>query len=51
MILAAHVLGFGFVWLVTYPQIDRVDNLRKLFALPKTIIPHSIITFEYLDES
>ena len=51
MILAAHALGIGSVWLGTYPQMDRVNNLRKLFALPDTVIPHSIIAFGYPDES
>ena len=43
MILAAHALGIGSVWLGTWPQMDRVENQRKLFALPESAIPHSVI--------
>lgn len=49
MILAAHALGIGSVWLGTYPQMERVDAQRKLFALPDTVVPHSVIAFGYPD--
>ena len=47
MILAAHGLGIGSVWLGTYPQMERVEGLRKLFDLPGHIVPHSILAFGY----
>ncbi|MCD8221546.1 MAG: nitroreductase family protein [Clostridiales bacterium] len=47
MILAAEGLGIGSVWLGTWPQMDRVENQRKIFSLPETVIPHSIIAFGY----
>ncbi len=47
MTLAAQGLGIGSVWLGTWPQMDRVENQRKLFALPDTVIPHSILAFGY----
>ena len=50
MILAAHALGIGSVWLGTWPQMDRVENQKKLFGLPDTVIPHSIIAFGYPDD-
>ncbi len=49
MILAAHALGVGSVWLGTYPQMERVEAQRKLFDLPDTVIPHSAIAFGYPD--
>ena len=49
MILAAHSLGIGSVWLGTYPQMERVEGQRALFGLPDTVIPHSIIAFGYPD--
>ncbi len=49
MILAAHALGVGSVWLGTYPQMDRVNAQRELFGLPEKIMPHSIIAFGYPD--
>ncbi len=50
MILAAWGLGIGSVWLGTWPQMERVEKLREIFALPETVIPHSIIAFGYPDE-
>ncbi|MCC8150072.1 MAG: nitroreductase family protein [Lachnospiraceae bacterium] len=47
MILAAEGLGIGSVWLGIWPEMDRVENQRKLFSLPETVIPHSIIAFGY----
>ena len=41
--LAAQELGLGAVWLGTWPQMDRVEAQQKLFGLPETIVPHSII--------
>ena len=50
MILAAEDLGIGSVWLGTWPQLDRVENQRKLFNLPDSVIPHSLLAFGYPDE-
>ncbi len=47
MILAAADLGIGSVWLGTYPQMDRVRAQARLFGLPETAVPHSIIAFGY----
>ena len=47
MVLAATSLGIGSVWLGTYPQMDRVQRQRELFALPQTVVPHSILAFGY----
>ena len=51
MILAANALGIGSVWLGTWPQTDRVEGLRKLFDLPETVVPHSVLAFGYPDEA
>lgn len=45
--LAAQALGLGAVWLGTWPQMERVEAQKKLFALPEQIIPHSIIALGY----
>ncbi|MCD7747301.1 MAG: nitroreductase family protein [Firmicutes bacterium] len=50
MILAAHALGIGSVWLGTWPQMERVENQAKLFGLPDSAVPHSIIAFGYPTE-
>lgn len=47
MILAAHALGIGSVWLGTWPQEEKVKGQASLFSLPEHIIPHSIIAFGY----
>ncbi len=47
MVLAAEALGIGSVWLGTWPQMERVEQQRKLFDLPDHIIPHSILAFGY----
>ena len=51
MILAAHALGIGSVWLGTWPQMNRVQKQKELFNLPDTQIPHSIVAFGYPAES
>ena len=47
MTLAAYALGIGSVWLGTWPQMDRVEQQRRLFGLPEHIIPHSILALGY----
>ena len=52
MILAAHAMGIGSVWLGTWPQDNKIAAQKELFNLPEHIIPHSIIAFGYpLEES
>lgn len=52
MILAAHELGIGSVWIGTFPNEDRMNAQKELFGMPSHIIPHSIISFGYpLDET
>lgn len=50
MTLAAEALGLGSVWLGIWPQQEKVDAQRAFFNLPKTIIPHSILSFGYPDD-
>ena len=47
MILAAHAMGIGSVWLGTWPQEHKVSAQKALFDLPDSIVPHSIIAFGY----
>lgn len=47
MILAAHALGLGSVWLGTWPQEEKMQAQKALFDLPDHIVPHSIIAFGY----
>lgn len=50
MLLAAHSLGLGTVWLGVFPRGDRVEGLRKLFGLPKEVIPLAVIAVGYAAE-
>ena len=47
ILLAAHAVGLGAVWLSVYPREERVRNLRDLLGLPENIIPLSIISLGY----
>ena len=38
-LLAANALGLGTCWLGVHPRQERMDGIRKLFALPDNIIP------------
>ncbi len=50
MVIAAHALGVGSVWLGTWPQTARVEAQRELFRLPETVTPHSILAFGYPED-
>lgn len=47
LLLAAHALGLGAVWCGLYPNTERVSGLRKLLALPDTVIPLALIPVGY----
>ncbi len=43
LLLAAHDLGLGGVWLGLYPRKERMEPMVKLFELPENIIPISLV--------
>ena len=43
MLLAAHGLNLGAVWLGVYPRTERMKGLRKLLHLPEFLIPFSLV--------
>jgi nitroreductase len=47
ILLAAHALGLGAVWTALYPDEERVENAKKLFDIPKNVIPLCIIPIGY----
>jgi nitroreductase len=47
ILLAAHALGLGAVWLGVYPRMERLKNLQKLLGMPKKVMPLSIISIGY----
>ena len=47
ILLAAHALGLGAVWLGIFPRQYRVQNLKQLLNLPKHIMPLGIACLGY----
>jgi len=43
ILLAAHALNLGAVWLGIYPRQDRMKELSKLLNLPETVRPMTLI--------
>lgn len=43
MMLAAHAIGLGSVWLGIWTVQDRVDGLIDMFKLPEGVMPLSIV--------
>lgn len=50
MLLAAHELGLGSVWLGVHPREDREAGFRKLLDLPGNIVPFSLLPIGHADE-
>ena len=51
MLLAAHAMGLGACWLGFYPRKDGVALLRSILHIPNYIIPLSVISVGYPNES
>ncbi len=47
ILLAAHALGLGAVWLGIHPDEIRIDNVRRMFNLPQEVHPLSLIAIGY----
>jgi nitroreductase len=43
ILLAAHGMGLGGVWLGVFPDADRVHGLTDLLDLPKDVRPVSLV--------
>lgn len=50
ILLAAHSLNLGAVWVGIYPDKQRMNEMVKLLTLPKNIKPVSLIPIGYSDE-
>ncbi len=50
ILLAAHSIGLGAVWLGIYPREQRIKDVSTFFNLPKAIIPVSIVSVGYPNE-
>ncbi len=51
MLLAAHGMGLGAVWLGVYPRYERVRAIEKIFSLPDNIAPMGLISVGYPAET
>jgi len=51
LLLAAHALGLGAVWIGVYPREERVERLRDLFKTPENVIPFAVISLGYPAEN
>jgi nitroreductase len=47
LLLAAHDLGLGAVWVGTYPREERVEGLRTVCGLPEDLVPFSVVPVGY----
>lgn len=50
MLLAAHDMGLGAVWLGIYPVAERMAGMRKLLNMPTRVVPVSLVSLGYPDE-
>ena len=50
LLLAAHDLGLGAVWLGLHPRQERINAIRSILKFPDHILPVSLISLGYPDE-
>lgn len=50
ILLAAHGIGLGAVWIGVFPREKRIASVHSLFNLPENIVPFSLIAVGYPDE-
>ena len=50
MLLAAHALGLGAVWVSVYPIEERMMGIRKLLNMPQHVVPVSLVSVGYPNE-
>lgn len=43
ILLAAHALGLGAVWLGIFPDAERVSGMQDLLSLPKDVRPVALV--------
>ena len=47
ILLAAHAQGLGAVWLGIYPREERIVDIKKLFGLPASVMPLSLVAIGF----
>jgi len=51
ILLSAHGMGLGAVWLGIYPREERIMGTRDLLGIPENVMPFSLISIGYPAES
>jgi len=51
ILLAAHALGLGSVWLGVHPREERVAGIRKLLGIPDHVVPVALVAIGHPAES
>ena len=47
LLLAAHALGLGGVWLGVYPREDRAAGVKRILSMPEAVTPLCVISLGY----
>jgi nitroreductase len=50
ILLAAHDMGLGAVWLGIYPRERRVEEIRRLLSVPRQVLPIALVALGYAVE-
>jgi nitroreductase len=51
LLLAAHGVGLGAVWVGIYPVQERIEGLRALLGLPEQIVPLGLAVIGFPDQT
>jgi nitroreductase len=44
MLLAAHALGLGAVWLGVYPREERMKGIAEFLKVPEQVVPFCVVS-------
>lgn len=50
MLLAAHAMGLGGLWVGVYPILERVTAVKNIINAPEHIVPMAVVTLGYANE-
>ncbi len=50
MLLAAHSMGYGGLWLEIYPVEERIEKIRESFGIPESVVPFALVTVGHAAE-
>lgn len=50
ILLQAHDMGLGSVWLGVYPDNERIEKFTEIFNLPEHVLPFGVVALGHPDE-